>query len=30
MLHCIDAAYHEATFARDKCAWLMIDGVGIE
>ncbi|MCF5711318.1 hypothetical protein GIB57_07130 [Pseudomonas tremae] len=26
----MDAAYHEATFARDKCALLIIDGVGIE
>jgi hypothetical protein len=30
MLHSITAARHQAKFSRNACAWLMVDGVGIE
>jgi hypothetical protein len=30
MLHSITAARHQAKFSRNACAWLMVDGVGVE
>ncbi|WP_273822996.1 hypothetical protein [Pseudomonas asplenii] len=30
MLHSISAARHQAKFSRSACAWLMVDGIGIE
>lgn len=30
MLHSITAAHHRAKFSRNACAWLMVDGIGIE
>ncbi|QXI26379.1 hypothetical protein [Pseudomonas vanderleydeniana] len=30
MLHSIRAARHQAKFSRSACAWLMVDGMGIE
>ena len=30
MHQAISAAYHRPGFARSACAWLMIDGIGIE
>jgi hypothetical protein len=30
MHHSISAARHQAKFARNACAWLLVDGIGIE
>ncbi|AYN16814.1 hypothetical protein EGJ22_06405 [Pseudomonas sp. p99-361] len=30
MLHSIKAGRYQATFSRSACAWLMVDGIGVE